>query len=265
MYERPVLTAALVGDVHLDAASEVFAEKVVAKMAERAEVLLFVGDMIHTGRQSEAAAFGRIVHDTGKPAFTVLGNHEMMGEKDAVVKTYEECGITILQTERAVLPKERPALGVIGLTGGYDGTLAETVTPKRERLIERGKQRLTPQLQTLEELLTTLPNLPHVILTHYATTVATIIGEVEAQYELHGSRKVNELADQKSEQIVGIFHGHTHLGALRGKTAQGIPVFNVALPVLGRTLGLTKEEVAVDPPVCLVTFSQGPIDIFVGR
>ena len=32
-----------------------------------------------------------------------------------------------------------------------------------------------------------------------------------------------------------VFHGHAHHGALEGRTSTGIPVFNVAMPLLMRT------------------------------
>ena len=32
-----------------------------------------------------------------------------------------------------------------------------------------------------------------------------------------------------------VFHGHAHNGALEGRTAGGVPVYNVALPLLRKT------------------------------
>lgn len=33
-------------------------------------------------------------------------------------------------------------------------------------------------------------------------------------------------------EVTAVFHGHAHRGAPEGKTQNGIPVYNVALPVL---------------------------------
>jgi hypothetical protein len=35
-----------------------------------------------------------------------------------------------------------------------------------------------------------------------------------------------------------VVHGHAHRGAYQGKTAGGVPVYNVAKPVLNRDLGI---------------------------
>jgi hypothetical protein len=32
-----------------------------------------------------------------------------------------------------------------------------------------------------------------------------------------------------------VFHGHSHFGSRQGKTPGGIPVFNVAMPLLAKT------------------------------
>ena len=34
--------------------------------------------------------------------------------------------------------------------------------------------------------------------------------------------------------VTAVFHGHAHRGASEGQTGEGIPVYNVALPLLRR-------------------------------
>jgi hypothetical protein len=47
-----------------------------------------------------------------------------------------------------------------------------------------------------------------------------------------------------------VFHGHAHHGAAAGRTVSGSPVYNVALPVLRRSISdgppVRRWEVAVD-------------------
>ncbi len=54
-------------------------------------------------------------------------------------------------------------------------------------------------------------------------------------------------------RVAAAFHGHAHRGAPEGRTSAGIPVYNVALPVLRRTLSeqlpLKIVEVSVPEPV----------------
>jgi hypothetical protein len=35
--------------------------------------------------------------------------------------------------------------------------------------------------------------------------------------------------------VQAVFHGHAHRGTLEGRTVNGVPVFNVARPLLQRT------------------------------
>jgi hypothetical protein len=34
-----------------------------------------------------------------------------------------------------------------------------------------------------------------------------------------------------------VFHGHVHHGALQGRTTTGVPVYNVAMPLLKKLTG----------------------------
>jgi hypothetical protein len=47
-----------------------------------------------------------------------------------------------------------------------------------------------------------------------------------------GNCELGVVVDQRRPDLV--VHGHAHLGTLRGHTPGGIPVRNVALPVVGR-------------------------------
>ncbi|MBI3974636.1 MAG: hypothetical protein HY332_25455 [Chloroflexi bacterium] len=38
----------------------------------------------------------------------------------------------------------------------------------------------------------------------------------------------------RDDSVGVVFHGHAHHGALQGKTAAGIPVYNASLPLLRR-------------------------------
>jgi Icc-related predicted phosphoesterase len=47
-----------------------------------------------------------------------------------------------------------------------------------------------------------------------------------------GTSRLAEPVDRFNASLV--FHGHAHYGSPRGETARGVPVFNVALPLLQR-------------------------------
>jgi hypothetical protein len=47
-----------------------------------------------------------------------------------------------------------------------------------------------------------------------------------------GNCELGVVLDRRAPDLV--VHGHAHLGTLKGRTPGGIPVRNVALPVVGR-------------------------------
>jgi Icc-related predicted phosphoesterase len=69
-----------------------------------------------------------------------------------------------------------------------------------------------------------------VAMMHYSPLQSTIIGEPEVIYPFLGSSR---LAEPFSKRKVAVaFHGHAHVGTLEGQTAEGVKIYNVALPVL---------------------------------
>jgi Icc-related predicted phosphoesterase len=79
------------------------------------------------------------------------------------------------------------------------------------------------------------------VLLHYAPVVDTVIGEPPEIHAFLGSSRLAEVVD-RYENVKLVVHGHAHRGAPEGRTARGVPVYNVALPVL-RALGDTPYRV----------------------
>jgi Icc-related predicted phosphoesterase len=84
---------------------------------------------------------------------------------------------------------------------------------------------------------------------HYAPILGTIIGEPEVIYPFLGCDRLAEPLDRYEATVV--FHGHAHTGAFEGRTAGGVPVFNVSLPVL-RKIGLDTLYYVYEVPVLQV-------------
>jgi Icc-related predicted phosphoesterase len=84
-----------------------------------------------------------------------------------------------------------------------------------------------------------------VVLMHYSPIVDTLVGEPESIYPFLGtSRLLSPLEDHGATVV---FHGHAHHGSPEGRTPSGIPVWNVALPVL-RRLGESIRYRSVPAP-----------------
>ena len=83
-----------------------------------------------------------------------------------------------------------------------------------------------------------LPTGPHakVALTHYSPVPDTLAGEPPEIYPFLGSYFLAEAADGAHADLC--IHGHAHAGTECGTTPGGIPVRNVALPVLRRAFAV---------------------------
>ena len=71
------------------------------------------------------------------------------------------------------------------------------------------------------------------VVLHYAPIEATVVGEPKELYPFLGSSLLAGPIDRLGANLV--LHGHAHYGTERGETEGGIPVRNVALPVLRRS------------------------------
>ena len=70
-----------------------------------------------------------------------------------------------------------------------------------------------------------------VVLLHYAPITETLEGEPLEIFPFLGNSRLAETID-RFDNVKAAFHGHAHRGAHRGTTPGGVPVYNVARPVL---------------------------------
>lgn len=69
------------------------------------------------------------------------------------------------------------------------------------------------------------------VLTHYAPTAGTLAGEPTALFPVLGSYLLGEVIDRAGVTLA--VHGRAHHGSEHGTTPGGVPVRNVARPVIG--------------------------------
>ena len=70
---------------------------------------------------------------------------------------------------------------------------------------------------------------------HYAPIAATTEGEDPEIRAYLGTTRLS--APVEAFGALAVFHGHAHHGTLEAKTPKGIPVYNVAMPLLKRAYG----------------------------
>jgi Icc-related predicted phosphoesterase len=231
---RPVWIAAT-GDLHIRGDETLDAFPGLGQLRGRADVLLIAGDITDNGRLLEAEAAARLLAVAGPPVVAVLGNHDLRSlRRTEFRRIFERAGIEILAGNGTVvrLPDGR-RLGIAGATGGGGGFWPIAGPDAiHTRTLKRLALRADRENQLLERALAGLEADVLIATTHFAPTVTTLGSEPLAKYWMLGNCDLGAVLDRSEPDLV--VHGHAHRGTLRGKTPGGIPVRNVALPVVGR-------------------------------
>jgi Icc-related predicted phosphoesterase len=226
-----VIRVAAVGDVHFDRTSGGRLRNYLCAIEECADVLLLAGDLTQTGDIEEARVLAEDLAGSRIPVVAVLGNHDFHKEQDReVTSILEEHGVTVLDGTSVKFQVRDTVVGVAGVRGfggGFPGACAsEFGEPEMKEFIRTTKG----QASQLREALLALDTPYKVALMHYSPVAATLQGERLEIYPFLGSYLLSEAVDEARADIV--FHGHAHKGTEKGETFGGIPVRNVAQPVI---------------------------------
>jgi Icc-related predicted phosphoesterase len=117
--------------------------------------------------------------------------------------------------------------GVRGFCGGFGrGALGAWGEP----IIKQFVHEAINEALKLESALARLHTENRIAILHYAPIRETVEGEPEDIYAFLGSSRLEEPLSRFD--VKAVFHGHAHKGTPEGTTSTGIPVFNVAHPVL---------------------------------
>lgn len=228
-----MIRIAAVGDLHFGADLRGALRPHVESLSDRADMLLLAGDLTRVGDPDEAASLAEELHDPPIPVVAVLGNHDYHSDRAGEVrKVLEEAGTTVLEGEAVVLEVNRHRVGVAGskgFGGGFVGACGSDFGEPEMRAFVRHSKDVA---SGLEEALAGLDTQVRVALTHYSPVDQTLQGERPEIYPFLGSYLLAEAVDRAGATLA--LHGHAHRGIEKGVTPGGIPVRNVALPVIRR-------------------------------
>jgi Icc-related predicted phosphoesterase len=226
---------AAIGDLHLRGREEPSAVPGLAGLAEHADLLLVAGDLTENGRLVEAEAAGELLAAARLPVVAVLGNHDLRSlRRVAFRRALERCGIEVLDgCATLVRLPNGSRVGIAGTAGGGGGFWPqEGPTAIHARTLKRLALRARRECEALERALLSLDADVRIATLHFAPTTTTLGREPLAKYWMLGNCELGVVLDRRSPDLV--VHGHAHLGTLKGRTPGGIPVRNVALPIVGR-------------------------------
>ncbi len=233
---------AAVGDVHCGKPSMAgLLQPLFAEAAREADVLLLCGDLTQKGHPDEGRLLLRELKAAGHlPVVAVLGNHDFeSNEVDALTHVLEEGGVHVLDGETWE-SGDFGFAGVKGFGGGFgEWSLAAWGEPVLKAFVEEANR----ESLKLERALSSLQTRRRIALMHYAPVAATVAGEPTEIHPFLGSSRLEEPLDRYHANLA--FHGHAHKGTLEGRTRGGVPVYNVALPVLKEN-GLEPALFVVD-------------------
>jgi Icc-related predicted phosphoesterase len=228
---RETIRLAAVADLHCARASSGELAPLFTEAASQADVLLLGGDLTDYGLPEEARTLARELSGVKIPILAVLGNHDCeSGHEEEVVKILVEAGLQMLDGDSV----EVNGVGFAGVKGFGGGFGRRTLEPWGEAATKAFVHEAVAEALKLERALARLRTPQRVALLHYAPIEATVEGEPRELFPFLGSSRLEEPLNRY--QVTVAFHGHAHRGTPEGRTSAGIPVFNVAMPLLRRVL-----------------------------
>ena len=234
MAEPTTLRIAAAGDIHCgrESACE-HLPAAVARAAETADLFLLAGDLTTHGEPEQGAILARAFEGVEVPVVTVLGNHDWHvnrpGELRAVL---EEGGLIVLDRSHTILDVRGVEVGIAGTKGFVGGFTGHHIPDFGEPSLRGLYAESMAEAHALDEGLRAIAACPlRVALMHYAPTCETLVGERREIWSFLGTDRLAAPITEHGPDVV--LHGHAHAGTFEGSIS-GVPVYNVAVPVLGQ-------------------------------
>ncbi len=234
------LRIAAAGDVHVSPANRGQVETAFSRLPESADLVLLAGDLTTHGEPEQAAVLAEICRPLDIPIFAVLGNHDWHAERgDEIAAALAQGGVRVLDREAATCRLHGLEVGVAGAKGFVGGFEGSSLPDFGESLLREVYAECGREADALDRGLEAVAGCDlRIALLHYAPTPATLQGEPPGIFAFLGSRRLAEPIVRHRPNLV--LHGHAHAGTVEG-TIEGVPVFNVSVPVIKRDFWLFEH------------------------
>ena len=242
------LRVSALADLHCSKVGAGDLDRLLSQASANADVLLLCGDLVDHGLSDEAHILARQIAAVVRiPVVAVLGNHDAeAGQQSEVVRVLEDVGVRVLDGESC----EIGGVGFAGVKGFAGGFGAHALGAWGEEPIKAFVHEAVNEALKLEAALAHLTVPQRVVLLHYAPVAETIVGEPAEIFPFLGSSRLEEPINRYP--VAAVFHGHAHAGSAEGRTSTGVPVYNVAIPLLQRRFPnhppFRLLEIAIEQP-----------------
>src|SRR5688500_4740806 len=253
---------AALGDLHCTESAAGQLQGLFSQVAELADILCLCGDLTDHGFPAQAQVLAKELSSAAHkvPTVAVMGNHDYeSGHADEVRRILTDAGVTILDGDATEIRGVGFA-GVKGFGGGFGrGTLSAFGEPAVKAFVREAIDESLKLEAALQRLRT-----PHrIAVLHYAPIRGTVEGEPPEIFPYLGCSRLEEPLNRF--QVTAAVHGHAHRGGAEGKTAAGVPVYNVSLPVMrthypGKPPFRLLTLPAVAPTAPLATSDEKPVE-----
>ena len=228
-----MIRLAAVGDVHFAPDCRGTLRPYLDRLPGWADAFLVAGDLTRHGSAREAEALAEEIDGLGVPVTAVLGNHDYhCGEEKEIADLMRQAGADVLDGDALTIDAAGGRLGLAGVKGFGGGFAGACGTEFGEPEMKAFVAHTRVIAGRLKEALSGLDSEHKIALLHYAPVEQTLSGERLELYPFLGSYLLGEAVDEAGADLV--IHGHAHGGSEKGTTPGGVPVRNVAQPLIQR-------------------------------
>jgi Icc-related predicted phosphoesterase len=243
MLSQDQVRFAAIGDIHCKKDSAGAFRELFAHASDEADALLLCGDLTDYGLADEARVLANELGAVKVPIVAVLGNHDFESDAQNDVRNIlVDAGVRVLDGEAC----EIHGVGIAGVKGFAGGYGRATLGSWGERSIKAFVNEAIQEALKLESALAKLRTPERLALLHYSPIEATVHGEPTEIFPFLGTSRLEEPLIRYP--VSTVLHGHAHRGSPEGKTVNGTPVYNVALPLLQRTYPERRPFRLIDLP-----------------
>jgi len=224
---------AAIGDLHVTERSHTKYQELFSHISKVADMLLLCGDLTDHGLIDEAEVLKAELQACTIPKIAVLGNHDHESDQEEHIKKILRSANLILLEDEEYVYENIGFAGVKGFGGGFGKFMLGSFG---EKAMKAFVDEAITEVESLEVSLSKIDRTEKkVVAMHYSPTPTTLEGEPYEIFPFLGSSRFEEAIDRYDTSVV--FHGHAHYGSPDGHTQKGIPVYNVAFPLIQKTFG----------------------------